>query len=90
MIAQIVVLFCAKMMRKERKILQKLHKGFANGNPIIFFWEKILGLRKSASLKQSNIFHSLNLKLCTFRTFSVLLASDMTWAAAGASRPLKG
>ena len=50
MIAQIVVLFCAKMMRKERKILQKLHKGFANGNPIIFFWEKILGLQKSASL----------------------------------------
>ena len=37
MIAQIVVFFCAKLMRKERKILrfvpQKLRKSFANGNP---------------------------------------------------------
>ena len=37
MIAQIVVFFRAKMMRKERNILrfvpQKLRKSFANGNP---------------------------------------------------------
>ena len=37
MIAQIVVFFRAKLMRKERKILrfvpQKLRKSFANGNP---------------------------------------------------------
>ena len=37
MIAQIVVFFCAKLMRKERKILrfvpQKLRNSFANGNP---------------------------------------------------------
>ena len=38
MIAQIVVFFRAKLMRKEIKILrfvpQKLRKSFANGNPI--------------------------------------------------------
>ena len=46
MIAQIVVFFRAKLMRKERKILrfvpQKLRKSFANRNPKrrrkIFFW----------------------------------------------------
>ena len=36
-----------------------------------------------------NLCRVFNLKFCTFRKFSVLLASDMTWAAAGASRPLR-
>ena len=44
MIAQIVV-FCAKLMRKERKILrfvpQKLSKSFANGNPNIDIKNKV-------------------------------------------------
>ena len=30
-----------------------------------------------------------NFVLCTFRKISVLLVSDMTWAAAGVSRPLR-
>ena len=38
---------------------------------------------------EGNLCRVFNFMLCTFRTFSVLLASDMTWAAAGASQALR-
>jgi len=47
MIAQIVVFFRAKLMRKERKVLrfvpQKLRKSFANGKPYL---EKDISISK--------------------------------------------
>ena len=74
MIAQIVVFFRAKLMRKERKNLrfvpQKLRKSFANGNPI----------RKSEFV---TILNSFRIICFYFRGFS----TDYLWIGLGTKVP---